>query len=27
MAAAGYDRVDFRVWTFGTVALHTATKL
>jgi len=24
MASVGYDSVDFKVWTFGTVALHTA---
>jgi demethylmenaquinone methyltransferase/2-methoxy-6-polyprenyl-1,4-benzoquinol methylase len=27
MTAVGYQGVEFRVWTFGTVALHTATKL
>ena len=26
MASAGYDSVDFKVWTFGTVALHTAVR-
>jgi len=26
MAAVGYDAVDFKVWTFGTVALHTARR-
>ena len=26
MAIAGYEGVEFRVWTLGTVALHTATK-
>jgi len=24
MSAVGYQSVDYRVWTFGTVALHTA---
>jgi hypothetical protein len=24
MSAEGYQSVDYRVWTFGTVALHTA---
>jgi demethylmenaquinone methyltransferase / 2-methoxy-6-polyprenyl-1,4-benzoquinol methylase len=27
MTTLAYDSVDVRVWTFGTVALHTATKL
>ena len=27
LAAVGYDSVEFKVWTFGTVALHTATRL
>ena len=26
MAAAGYGSVDYRVWTLGTVALHTAVR-
>lgn len=26
MTAVGYQSVDYRVWTFGTVALHTATR-
>jgi len=26
MSAVGYDSVDFKVWTFGTVALHTAVR-
>jgi demethylmenaquinone methyltransferase/2-methoxy-6-polyprenyl-1,4-benzoquinol methylase len=26
MAAVGYESVDFKVWTLGTVALHTATR-
>jgi hypothetical protein len=26
MTAVGYDTVDYRVWTLGTVALHTAIK-
>src|SRR5882762_6142662 len=26
MAAVGYRSVDYRVWTLGTVALHTATR-
>jgi demethylmenaquinone methyltransferase / 2-methoxy-6-polyprenyl-1,4-benzoquinol methylase len=26
MAAVGYNSVDFNVWTFGTVALHTAVR-
>jgi demethylmenaquinone methyltransferase / 2-methoxy-6-polyprenyl-1,4-benzoquinol methylase len=26
MSAVGYESVDFRVWTLGTVALHTATR-
>jgi demethylmenaquinone methyltransferase/2-methoxy-6-polyprenyl-1,4-benzoquinol methylase len=26
MAAVGYDCVDYRVWTFGTVALHTGLR-
>jgi demethylmenaquinone methyltransferase / 2-methoxy-6-polyprenyl-1,4-benzoquinol methylase len=26
MAKAGYQSIDFRVWTLGTVALHTAKK-
>jgi demethylmenaquinone methyltransferase/2-methoxy-6-polyprenyl-1,4-benzoquinol methylase len=26
MAIDGYEGVEFRVWTLGTVALHTATK-
>jgi len=27
MASVGYDSVHFKVWTFGTVALHTAQRL
>jgi demethylmenaquinone methyltransferase/2-methoxy-6-polyprenyl-1,4-benzoquinol methylase len=27
MSAVGYDSVDYKVWTFGTVALHTAQRL
>jgi demethylmenaquinone methyltransferase/2-methoxy-6-polyprenyl-1,4-benzoquinol methylase len=27
MTVVGYQEVEFQVWTFGTVALHTATKL
>jgi demethylmenaquinone methyltransferase/2-methoxy-6-polyprenyl-1,4-benzoquinol methylase len=27
MTALGYQSVDYRTWTFGTVALHTATRL
>ena len=26
MSAAGYDSVDYRVWTLGTVALHTGVR-
>jgi len=26
MTAVGYQSVDYRVWTFGTVALHTALR-
>jgi demethylmenaquinone methyltransferase/2-methoxy-6-polyprenyl-1,4-benzoquinol methylase len=26
MSAVGFDSVDYRVWTFGTVALHTAVR-
>jgi demethylmenaquinone methyltransferase / 2-methoxy-6-polyprenyl-1,4-benzoquinol methylase len=26
LTVVGYQEVDFKVWTFGTVALHTATK-
>jgi demethylmenaquinone methyltransferase/2-methoxy-6-polyprenyl-1,4-benzoquinol methylase len=26
MTAVGYQSVDYRVWTLGTVALHTATR-
>jgi len=26
MTAVGYQSVDYRVWTFGTVALHTAVR-
>jgi len=26
MTSAGYQSVEYRVWTLGTVALHTATK-
>ena len=26
MTAVGYNSVDFKVWTFGTVALHTAVR-
>ncbi len=26
MSAVGYDSVDYRVWTLGTVALHTAVR-
>ena len=26
MTAVGYDSVDFKVWTFGSVALHTAIR-
>jgi demethylmenaquinone methyltransferase/2-methoxy-6-polyprenyl-1,4-benzoquinol methylase len=26
MNAVGYQSVDFRAWTFGTVALHTALR-
>jgi demethylmenaquinone methyltransferase/2-methoxy-6-polyprenyl-1,4-benzoquinol methylase len=26
MTAAGYNSVDFKVWTFGTVAFHTAVR-
>jgi demethylmenaquinone methyltransferase/2-methoxy-6-polyprenyl-1,4-benzoquinol methylase len=26
MASVGYDSVDFKVWTFGTVALHTGLR-
>ncbi len=26
MSAVGYHSVDYRVWTFGTVALHTAIR-
>jgi demethylmenaquinone methyltransferase/2-methoxy-6-polyprenyl-1,4-benzoquinol methylase len=26
MTAVGYNSVDFQVWTFGTVALHTAVR-
>jgi demethylmenaquinone methyltransferase/2-methoxy-6-polyprenyl-1,4-benzoquinol methylase len=26
MSAVGYHSVDYRVWTFGTVALHTAVR-
>jgi demethylmenaquinone methyltransferase / 2-methoxy-6-polyprenyl-1,4-benzoquinol methylase len=26
LAAVGYQSVDYRVWTFGTVALHTAVR-
>jgi demethylmenaquinone methyltransferase / 2-methoxy-6-polyprenyl-1,4-benzoquinol methylase len=26
MAAVGFNSVDFKVWTFGTVALHTAVR-
>lgn len=26
MTTVGYNAVDYRVWTFGTVALHTAEK-
>jgi demethylmenaquinone methyltransferase/2-methoxy-6-polyprenyl-1,4-benzoquinol methylase len=26
MSAVGYQSVDYRVWTFGTVALHTAVR-
>src|SRR6266851_4955278 len=26
MSAVGFHSVDYRVWTFGTVALHTAVK-
>jgi len=26
MNAVGYQSVDFRAWTFGTVALHTAVR-
>jgi demethylmenaquinone methyltransferase / 2-methoxy-6-polyprenyl-1,4-benzoquinol methylase len=27
LSAVGYQSVDYRVWTFGTVALHTAARL
>jgi len=27
LSAVGYQSVDFRVWTCGTVALHTAIRL
>ncbi len=27
MSAVGFHSVDYRVWTFGTVALHTALRL
>jgi demethylmenaquinone methyltransferase / 2-methoxy-6-polyprenyl-1,4-benzoquinol methylase len=27
MTAVGFHSVDYRVWTFGTVALHTAVRL
>jgi len=27
MSAVGYDSVDYRVWTLGTVALHTGLRL
>jgi len=26
LQTVGYSEVDFRVWTFGTVALHTAVR-
>ena len=26
MTAVGYNSVDFKVWTFGTVAFHTAVR-
>ena len=26
LSAVGYQAVDYRVWTFGTVALHTAVR-
>ena len=26
LTAVGYDSVDYRVWTLGTVALHTAVR-